>query len=151
MAGVNKRKNGPVVIIEDLDLTIRNMTFDYFVLNRYGNYDKTIPYNYLHADVIDIHNVCTANVIIGGSFINFHKDELTKGNHLRIEDFILLTRAKFERGDLDLSLWLISSTEVLILDKLNYSLHFFHVDTIVSFNKRIHDKWMTTSIAIVVI
>ncbi len=62
-----------------------------------------------------------------------------------------MNKANFERGDLDLSLWLISSTELLILDKLDYSLHFFHVDTIVSFNKRIHDKWMTKSIAIIVI
>jgi hypothetical protein len=89
MASVNKRRNCPIVIINDLDSTIINMTFDYFVLNRYGNYDKTIPYNYLHADVIDIHDVCTVNVIIGSSFINLHKYEFTKRNHLRIEDFTI--------------------------------------------------------------
>jgi hypothetical protein len=46
---------------------------------------------------------------------------------------------------------LIISIEVLIFDKLDYSLHFFHVDTIAFFNKRIHDKWAATSIVIVVI
>ncbi len=83
--------------------------------------------------------------------INFHKGKFTKGKHLRIENFTLRTRPKFERGDLHLSLWLTTSTKVLILDKFDYNLHFFHADTIPSFNKRIHDKWATTSIAIVVI
>jgi hypothetical protein len=70
---------------------------------------------------------------------------------LKFEIFILWTRAKFERGDLDLSLRLIASTKVLILDKLDYSLHFLHVNTIAFFNKKIHDKWVTTSIVVVVI
>jgi len=56
--------------------------------------------------------------------------------------------AKFERGHLDLSLWLTGSTEVLILDKLDYSLHFFHADTI-AFNKRIHNKWATASAVVI--
>jgi len=46
---------------------------------------------------------------------------------------------------------LIAPTKVLILDKLDYSLHFFNVDIIASFNKRIHDKWATTLIVVVVI
>jgi len=134
-----------------LDSTIKNVAFDCFVLNRYGNCDKIVVYNYLHVDVIDIHNVCIVTIIVGGSLINFHKDKFTKGKHLRIEIFTLRRRPKFERGNLDLSLWLIASIEVLILDKFDYNLHFFHANIIASFNKRIHDKWVITSIAIVVI
>jgi hypothetical protein len=78
MAHVNKRTNRPVVVIDDLDLTIKDLAFDYFVLNRYGNYDKIAPYNYLHVDVTNIHYVCTIIVTIGGSLINFHKDKFTK-------------------------------------------------------------------------
>jgi len=104
MAGVNKRTNRLVVFIGDLDSTIKDITFDCFVLNRYGNYDKTAPFNYLHAGMIDIHGVCTATVTIVGSLINFHKDKFTIGNHLRIENFTLRIRANFERGDLDLFL-----------------------------------------------
>jgi hypothetical protein len=93
MVGVNKRTNCPVFVIDDLDSTIRDVTFDCFVLNRYGNYDKIAPYNYLHANVIDIHSVCTITITFGGSLINFHKDKFTKGNHLKIENFTFLTRA----------------------------------------------------------
>jgi hypothetical protein len=46
---------------------------------------------------------------------------------------------------------LIASIELLILDKLDYNLHFFHADTIAPFNKRIHNKWAMASIVIVVI
>jgi hypothetical protein len=46
---------------------------------------------------------------------------------------------------------LTTPTKVLIFDKLDYSLHFFNADIIASFNKRIHDKWATTSIVVVVI
>ncbi len=89
MASVNKRRNCSVVVIDNLDSTIKDVAFDYFVLSRYGNYDTTTPYNYFHADVIDIHGVCTIIVIIGVSHINFHKDKFTKRNHLRIENFTL--------------------------------------------------------------
>jgi hypothetical protein len=44
-----------------------------------------------------------------------------------------------------------TSTKILILDKLDYSLHFFYANIIASFNKRIRDKWATTSIVVVVI
>ncbi len=57
--------------------------------------------------------------------------------------------AKIERGDLDLSLWLTGSTKVLILDKLDYSLHFFSADTIASFNKRIYNKWAMASAVVI--
>jgi len=93
MVGVNKRTNCPVFVIDDLDSTIRDVAFDYFVLNRYGNYDKIVFYNYLHANVIDIHSVCTIIITFKGSFINFHKDKFKKGNHLRIEIFTFKTRA----------------------------------------------------------
>jgi hypothetical protein len=124
MVGVNKRTNCLIVVIDDLESTIRDIAFHCFVLNRYGNFDKITPYNYLHADVIDIHSICIIIITIGGSLINFHKDKFTKGNPLRIENFTFQTGEKFERGDLDLSLQLTTSTKVLILDKLDYSLHF---------------------------
>ncbi len=89
IAGVNKRTNCPVVVIDNLDSTIKDIAFDCFVLNRYGNYNKNAPYNYLHANVTDIHGVCIVTVTIGCSPINFHKDKFTKGNHLRIENFTL--------------------------------------------------------------
>jgi hypothetical protein len=72
MVGVNNKTNCPVVIINDLDSTIKDVAFDCFILNRYGNHDKIATYIYLLVDVTDIHNVCT--VIIGGSLINFHKN-----------------------------------------------------------------------------
>jgi len=87
MAGVNKRTNCPVVVIDNLDSTIKDIAFYCFVLNRYGNYNKNAPCNYLHADVTDIHGVCT--VTIGRSPNNFHKDKFTKGNDLRIENVTL--------------------------------------------------------------
>jgi hypothetical protein len=78
MARVNKRTKYLVVVIDDLDLTIRDVDFDCFVLNRYGNYDKIVPSNYLHADVTNIHYVCTVIVTIRGSLIDFHKEKFTK-------------------------------------------------------------------------
>jgi hypothetical protein len=54
MVGVNKKTNCLIVVIDDLESTIRDITFDCFILNRYGNFDKITPYNYLHADAIDI-------------------------------------------------------------------------------------------------
>ncbi len=80
----------------------------------------------------------------------FTKTSSQKGITWGIENFTIWTNEKFERGDFDLSLWLIASTKVLILDKFDYSLHFFHVDTIAFFNKRIHDKWVMTLIVIVI-
>jgi hypothetical protein len=67
MASVNKRTNCPVIVIDDLDSTIKDVTFDCFVLNIYGNCDKIVAYNYLHANVIDIHDVCIVTIIVGGS------------------------------------------------------------------------------------
>ncbi len=37
-----------------------------------------------------------------------------------------------------------------MLDKFDYSFQFFHVDTIAFFNKTIHDKWVMTSIVIII-
>lgn len=88
MASINKI-NHSVVVIDDLDSTIKNIAFDCFVMNRDGNYDKIAPYNYLHANVIDIHGVCIVIVTIRSSLINFHKYKFTKGNHLIIENFTL--------------------------------------------------------------
>ncbi len=87
-----------------MDSTIKDITFDCFVLNRYGNYDKIAPYTYLHANVTNINGLGTIIISIGGSLINFHKDKFTKGNLLRIDNFTFRTKAKFERGDLDFSL-----------------------------------------------
>ncbi len=78
MASVHKRRNRSIIVIDNLDSTIKDITFDCFVLNRYGNYDKTAPCNYLHANVIDIHDVCTITITIRDSIINFHKDKFTK-------------------------------------------------------------------------
>ncbi len=58
MVGANKRRNCLVVIIDNLDSTIKDVAFDYFVLNTYGNYDKIVFYNYLHANVTYVHGVC---------------------------------------------------------------------------------------------
>jgi hypothetical protein len=89
MAHVNNKTNCPVVVIDNLDSTIRDLAFDCFVLNRYGNYDQIASYNYLHANVTNIHDVCIVTVKVGSSLINFHEDKFTKGNHLRIENFTL--------------------------------------------------------------
>jgi len=67
------RTSHAIVVINNLDSKIKNINFDCFVMNRYGNYDKIVPYNYLHVDVIDIHGLCIVIVTIGGSLINFHK------------------------------------------------------------------------------
>jgi hypothetical protein len=72
MASVDKRRYHPVVVINDLDSTIRDVAFDCFVFNRYGNYDKITPYNCLHANVTNIHNVFIIIIIIvGGSLSIF--------------------------------------------------------------------------------
>jgi hypothetical protein len=83
------RTNCPFIVIDDLDSIIKDIDFDCFVMNRYGNYDKITPYNYLHANVTDIHGVCIVTIAVGGTLINFHKDKFTKGNHLKIENFTL--------------------------------------------------------------
>jgi hypothetical protein len=57
-----------------LDSTIKNITFDCFVLNRYGNYDKIAPYTYLHANVKNIHGLGTIIIVATPLWVKW-KDE----------------------------------------------------------------------------
>ncbi len=97
------RTSHAIVVIDNLDSKIKNINFDCFVMNRYGNYDKIVPYNYLHVDVTDIHGLCIVTVTIGGSLINFHKDKFIKGNHLRIEKFSFSKQGQNSKGEILIS------------------------------------------------
>ncbi len=82
---VNKRINPPIVVLDELDSTIRDMAFECIVLNRYGNFEKVALYSYLHADVTNLHGFTTVIVTIGSASINFHLDKFLKRKHLRID------------------------------------------------------------------
>jgi hypothetical protein len=106
----------------------------------YGNFEKVAPYLYLHVNVIDLHGFTTITMTIGGVLINFHLDKFVKGKHLRIEIFFMRTHANFEKGDLDVSLRMTSSTMVDTLDDVDVQLCFLHINIIASFTQQIHVK-----------
>jgi hypothetical protein len=101
---VNKRTNHLVVVLDELDSTIKDVAFECIVLNRYGNFEKATPYSYLHADVTNLLGFIIITMTIGGVLTNFHFDKFVKGKHLRIDKFLMQTHAKFEKGDLNVSL-----------------------------------------------
>jgi hypothetical protein len=86
---VNKRINPPIVVLNELDSTIRDMAFECIILNRYGNFEKVALYSYLHADVTNLHKFITVIVTIGSASINFHLDKSMKRKHLKIEKKIM--------------------------------------------------------------
>ncbi len=94
---VNKRANCLVVVMDELDSTIKDVAFECIVLNRYGNFEKFAPYLYLHVDVTYLHGFTTITMTIGGVLINFHLDKFVKGKHLKIENFFMRTHANFEK------------------------------------------------------
>jgi hypothetical protein len=83
---------------------------------------------------------------IGGVLINFHLDKFVKGKHLRIEKRFMRTHANFEKGDLDVSLRVTSSTMVDTLDDVDVQLCFLHINIIASFIQQIHEKWVITTL-----
>jgi hypothetical protein len=83
---VNKKTNCHVVVLDELDSTIRDMAFECIILNQYGNFEKLASYSYSHADVTDLHGFTTIIVTIGGTLINFHLHKFVKWKHLRIEN-----------------------------------------------------------------
>jgi hypothetical protein len=56
-----------------------------------------------------------------------------KRKHLKIEKQSVQTHAKFEIGNLDVSLRVTTSIVMDTLDDVNIHLHFFHIDNIVFF------------------
>jgi hypothetical protein len=86
---VNKRTNRLVVVLDELDSTIKDVAFECIVLNRYENFEKVAPYLYLHADAIDLHGFTTITMTIGGILINFHLNKFVKGKHFKIELFFM--------------------------------------------------------------
>jgi hypothetical protein len=42
---VNKRINPPIVVLNELDSTIRDMAFECIILNQYGNFEKVALYS----------------------------------------------------------------------------------------------------------
>jgi hypothetical protein len=61
------------------------------------------------------------------------------------------THAKFEKGDLDVSLRVTSLIVVDTLDDVDVQLCFLHINTIASFTQQIHKKWAITTLVVVVI
>jgi hypothetical protein len=64
------------------------------VLHRYGNFEKTALYSYLHVDVTNLDGFTMVIVIIKGVLINFHLDKFTKGKHLKIKKKIYANTCK---------------------------------------------------------
>jgi hypothetical protein len=83
---VNKKTNCHVVVLDELDSTIKDVAFECIVLNRYENFENLASYLYLHADVKDLRRFITITVTIGGTLINFHLHKFVKWKHLRIEN-----------------------------------------------------------------
>lgn len=148
---VNKRTSRLVVVMDELDSTIKDVAFECIVLNRYGKFEKVAPYLYLHANVIDLHGFTTITMTIGGVLINFHLDKFVKGKHLRIKNFFMRTHANFEKGDLNVSLKVTSSIVVDTLDDVDVQLCFLHINLIASFIQQIHKKWAIATLVVVVI
>ncbi len=117
----------------------------------YGNFENIALYSYLHVDVIDLHGFTIVIVTIKGALINFHLNKFMKRKHLRIETFFVQTHAKFEMGNHDVSLKVITSIVVDSLDDVDVHLWFFHIDIIVFFIQQIHEKWVIATFAVVVI
>jgi len=93
LALMAKRNEQPTVFVEDIDHTIRNVTFDYLVLSVYGNYSlfgsptKFIAYSSLHANVIDFVGTTIIIINIKSALIKTHSKLIKKGNFIWLEKF----------------------------------------------------------------
>jgi hypothetical protein len=69
-----------VVVMDDLDFGIRNVTFEAKVLNRYGTFDQIVNrsmedlgYAYLHCDLLDKVALTTITLRVKSPHIKMHE------------------------------------------------------------------------------
>jgi hypothetical protein len=89
-----------VLLVEDIDHTIRNVVFECLVLNDHGNSSisstspsKFVVFSYFHAYVIDTMGTTTIIVNIRGGLIKTHVQFIKKGPNA-----ISFVAKKIERG-----------------------------------------------------
>ncbi len=72
-----------VVVVDDLDLWIRDITFEVKVFNRYGTFDQIAnrskedpSYSYLHCDLLDRVALTIITLRVKSPYIEMHEQHL---------------------------------------------------------------------------
>ncbi len=72
-----------VIMVDDLDFKITDVTFEAKVLNRYGTFDRIVnrsmedpSYAYLHCDLLDKATLTTITLKVKPPYIKLHEQHL---------------------------------------------------------------------------
>jgi hypothetical protein len=84
-----------MITIDDLDHIVRDIVFEGFVLNHYGNFGSSSVFAYLHVDVIDQCGISTLSVTLSGALVTLHGDKFIRRNHMQIKKFTMTPQAKW--------------------------------------------------------
>ncbi len=95
--------------MDDLNLRIKDVTFEAKVLNRYGTFDQIANrsmedpnYAYLHCDLLDRADLTTIILKVKSPYIEMHEQQLQKCMFVKVENFGIESKSKkgFENGDM---------------------------------------------------
>ncbi len=85
-----------VVVVDNLDFEIKNVTFETKVLNRYGTFYQIanknmedLGYTYLHCDLLDKVALTTIILKVKSPNIEMHEQHLQKCMFMRVEFFCI--------------------------------------------------------------
>jgi len=110
-----------VIVVDDLDFRIRDVTFEAKVFNRYGTFDQIVnknmedpSYAYLHCDFLDMATLTTITLKVKLPNIEMCEQYLQKGMFVRVEFFYIESKFKkgFEKGDMHVVIIIESTTIV---------------------------------------
>jgi hypothetical protein len=92
-----------VVVVDDLNFKIKDVTFEAKVFNRYGTFDrianrsmKDLGYAYLHCDLLDMAVLTIITLRVKLHYIKMHEQHLQKNMFAKVENFG--TKSKSKKG-----------------------------------------------------
>ncbi len=155
-----KRYECPILLMEDIDHTMRNVVFNCLVVNVYGNLSisctspsKYMASAYLHAYVIDIVGTSTITFSIRRSLIKTHVEFIKKSCFLWLENFFVKAKIDYDKGYYNQKIELSTTTKMKTIPTFDplVKLHFLLKDTICNFSFRMLQQFATTTIVFVII
>jgi hypothetical protein len=71
-----------MITIDDLDYIVRDVAFEGFVLNHYGNFGSSSVFAYLHGDVTNQFGFSIVSVTLNGALVTLHNVKFICRNHV---------------------------------------------------------------------
>jgi hypothetical protein len=146
-----------IVVVDDLDFKIKNVTFEAKKFNRYNTFDQIANknmedpnYAYLHCDLLDNAALTIITWKVKSPYIEMYEHCL----FMRVDFFCIESKSKrgFEKGDMHVVIMIDSTTIVSLI--LTFQLElipmFFHMDSIREFKSSIQ-SWRFVTILVIMI